>query len=240
MELSSTVLILAGLIIAVLGVGAGMLLSSLNEEGEPEDLTLGQTPPGGKKGRFTQVARMWRENKSGSLVVEMDGKSFIGAAGLNDPQRERLEGAARDLRSWLGMGRAGLQSTTAPAAAPGAISQASAAGGLEAPQAAELPAIPVVTPVAPVSSVAKAAAAPKEATEPEVGNKSIVMQIEDILQEMIEGTPLEQRGIHLLEDPIKGVIVHVGLDRYEGIEAVTDPEAKSVIRAAVQEWEKSQ
>jgi hypothetical protein len=68
----------------------------------------------------------------------------------------------------------------------------------------------------------------------------MVMQIEDILQDMLAGTHLEQRGVHLVEDPIRGVIVQVGMARYEGIDSVPDPEIKRVIRSAVDEWEKSQ
>jgi hypothetical protein len=66
------------------------------------------------------------------------------------------------------------------------------------------------------------------------------MQIEDILQDMIAGTPLAQRGIHVMEDPIRGVVVQDGLKNYEGIDAVPDPEVKGIIRSAVQEWEKGQ
>ncbi len=66
------------------------------------------------------------------------------------------------------------------------------------------------------------------------------MQVEDILQDMIAGTPLAQRGLHLIEDPMRGVIVQVGVERYEGIDGVPDPEIKGVLRSAVNEWEKSQ
>ncbi len=66
------------------------------------------------------------------------------------------------------------------------------------------------------------------------------MQIEDILQDMIAGTPLAQRGVHLLEDPLRGVIVQVGLEHYEGIYSVPDPEIKGIIQSAVQQWESNQ
>ncbi len=66
------------------------------------------------------------------------------------------------------------------------------------------------------------------------------MQIEDILQDMIIGTPMENQGIHLKEDPTRGVIVSVGPNSYEGIDAVPDPEIKATIRAAVSKWEKRQ
>ena len=42
----------------------------------------------------------------------------------------------------------------------------------------------------------------------------------------------------ITEDPFKGVIVWVGLDKYEGIDDVPDKDIRIVIRAAVAEWEK--
>jgi hypothetical protein len=64
-----------------------------------------------------------------------------------------------------------------------------------------------------------------------------VSQIDAILQERLAGTPLEERGIFLAQSQEGGVIVYIGLTRYNGIDDVPDPEVKSVIRAAISEWE---
>ena len=64
------------------------------------------------------------------------------------------------------------------------------------------------------------------------------MQIEDILQDMLSGTPLDHKGIHLIEDPSRGVLVNIGSEQFEGIESVPYPEIKAVIRSAVTAWEK--
>jgi hypothetical protein len=42
----------------------------------------------------------------------------------------------------------------------------------------------------------------------------------------------------LQESPEEGVIVWVGLQHFEGIDAVLDPEVKAAIRQAVEAWEK--
>jgi hypothetical protein len=68
--------------------------------------------------------------------------------------------------------------------------------------------------------------------------KSIVAQIDDILQEKLEGTPLSKRGIRLRELPNQHMAVMVGLDQYEGVEDVPDEEIRNLIRSAVSEWEK--
>ncbi len=66
---------------------------------------------------------------------------------------------------------------------------------------------------------------------------SIVAQIDQILQNRLAGTPLAARGVRLQESPQGGAIVWVGVERFEGIDAVPDPEVKAAIRQAVAEWE---
>lgn len=260
MDIPPTLLIIVGFIIVVLGIGAGMLLSSLNEEVEPEE-GVDQAPPGGRKGRYTPVARLWRERGTGSLIVEMDNKSFINPEPLTEIQRERLEHTARDLRAWLGMGLAGAGeamppeavAAPAPIAPPEAVAAAAAAAASAAAVSAATasaaaafaaPAVaPVTPPVRPPVKVVPPARGKEEVAAPvplPLVAKSIVMQIEDVLQDMIASTPMAHRGIHLIEDPIRGVIVKVGAEQYEGIDSVADPEVKATIRAAVAEWEKSQ
>jgi phage baseplate assembly protein W len=65
----------------------------------------------------------------------------------------------------------------------------------------------------------------------------MVEQIDEILAEQIKGTPLENRGLRILQNDV-GVTVWVGLDHYDGIDSVTDPEIKAAVRRAVETWEK--
>lgn len=232
MDIPPALLFLAGLIIALLGVGAGMLLGTLNEEGEPDPSSPDQSPPGGKKGRYTSVARLWRDKDSGALVVEVDGKSYLGPDPLSDAQREQMEKTARDLRAWLGMG---LAPHIEPVAAHVVMASEPAAASPAAVNAVQ--ARPAVSTAVPTNAAASIREEPATAAP---ASKSIVLQIEDILQDMLAGTPLEHQGIHLMEDPTRGVIVQVGTKRYEGIGAVTDPEISAVLQAAVKEWEQSQ
>jgi hypothetical protein len=64
-----------------------------------------------------------------------------------------------------------------------------------------------------------------------------VSQIDSVLQARLEGTSLGDRGIFLTQSPEGGVIVYVGLTRYNGVDEVPDPEIKAAIRAAISEWE---
>jgi hypothetical protein len=58
-----------------------------------------------------------------------------------------------------------------------------------------------------------------------------------VLQKRIDGTPLEARGVSLMESVTGGVNVYVGVQRYEMIDDVPDEEIKAAIRAAITEWE---
>jgi hypothetical protein len=237
MEITSTTLILVGVICIVLGFFASVLLNTIRDDETQVVEDDVQAPPGGKKGRYTPIVRLWRENKSGALIVESNGRSFVNALPLNDAQREEMERAAREFRGWLGMGMV----------TPAATSEAESIASADSSQV--ISAVGTPTPAASVPAVSQAqrkpgagVIAPAVVAQPVVPlvTKSIVMQIEDILQDMIAVGPLANHGIHLYEDPMRGVMVSVGNDKYEGIDNVPDAEIKKTIRAAVAEWEKSQ
>ncbi|MBN2046108.1 MAG: hypothetical protein JW757_13885 [Anaerolineales bacterium] len=69
---------------------------------------------------------------------------------------------------------------------------------------------------------------------------SIPDQINGILQEMIAGTPLEKRGISMAEWPNRGAVFIVGVEVYEDIHKIPDPEVRVAIRDAVKRWELTQ
>ncbi len=91
---------------------------------------------------------------------------------------------------------------------------------------------PISQPVAPVVLV------PPIKKEEPTTPKTMVGQIDYILQERIADTPLAKRGIKLEESPGGGVAVVVGIKRYPGLGDVPDEEVQTVIRAAIAEWER--
>lgn len=68
--------------------------------------------------------------------------------------------------------------------------------------------------------------------------KSIAMQINDILQDTIQGTPYEGRGLTVNDGPDHGVVVTLDGQKYSGVKEVPDEEVRGLIRSAVLEWEK--
>lgn len=267
MEITPTTIILVGVVCVILGFLASVLVNTLTEEGDATTEVTEETPPGGRKGRYTPVFRVWREKGAGTMVVEMDGKSMVSPEPLNAVQRERLERTVRELRGWLGMGLVEVQpaqpepTLRSEAAVPGEANMEHE--GLEAdlrrvfgseqaipaenPPVVVPPPVRSATPYSPPAQSGTAALQPAQAGKVKgkeeivpAAARSIVMQIEDILQDMIAGTELETRGVHLMEDPIRGVVVQVGLENFEGIDAVPDPQIKGIIQSAVQTWEKTQ
>jgi hypothetical protein len=90
--------------------------------------------------------------------------------------------------------------------------------------------------VSPVNLLARALQS--EVRSPQPPPMSIAAQIDEILQEKLETSPLNSKAIRLLELPGKGMVVMVGLDQYEGVDAVPDEEIQNLIRSAVAEWER--
>ena len=109
MEITLTTLILIGAVCVVLGFLASVLMNTLSEGSDAPIEAMDEAPPGGRKGRYTPVFRVWREKTAGTLVVEMDGKSMIAPDPLTETQRQSLEQTVRDLRAWLGMGLPGAR-----------------------------------------------------------------------------------------------------------------------------------
>jgi hypothetical protein len=83
----------------------------------------------------------------------------------------------------------------------------------------------------------------EEASKPEPPKptkaKTIVEQIDEIVQELSFGRGEATRGIKLADDGHNGVIVYVGAEKFLGVDAVPYPEVQNLIRDAVQRWEET-
>jgi len=183
--------------------------------------------------RHPDEAHLWRDPVSGKVLAEVDGVEFSNAQDLSSDQRRKLVGVLREAAAWF-------NTSTAKPAAPAAAQ----------PEPQPAPADRPVNPSAQLDPAATIYVEPRKtgSLSPQPGEKpadvkktapySIVTQIDAILQGMLVDSPLKHKGIRLVEDMTGGVTVWVGVQRYPGIDAVTDPEALAVIRSAVAEWER--
>lgn len=183
------------------------------------------------------------KDENGSFVLDLDGKR-VNPSTLSSDQRKRLIYMLNIMRPWL-EGRSAPSPAPAPAVKPStptpkpatlderlnAIGSPAPQNKPVSPQPLPPPAPPTARPPAPrPSTIAKE-------DRPVAPANSIVSQIDAILQDRLADSPLEERGIFLAQSPEGGVVVYVGLTRYNGIDDVPDPEIKAAIRAAIAEWE---
>jgi hypothetical protein len=174
-----------------------------------------------------EVLRAWRM-RTGKVWLEMDKARLENKEALDPAQRRKLLELVLDLRPWLELSAAAAPE---PAAQPAAAT----------PPPVQ-PTAPVVSPPPPTMSAKPVPTQPVVKTDPEekpkISMKSIVEQIDDVLQAKLSGTAYVNNDIHLLESPGGGVVVQVDLRKFEGIDAVPDAGIKDLIRLAVSEWEK--
>ena len=149
-------------------------------------------------------------DSAGRLRLKLEGQR-IEASTINPEQRKRIIAVLTQMRPFL---ETSTQTPTPPLAPP-------------------RPA-PVSTP----SPLPKPAFSPTKAKDELIAApQSIVEQIDMVLQSQMAGTPLMERGIRLQESPEGGVIVWVGMEKFESVNEVPDEQIQAAIRAAIGVWE---
>ena len=215
-------------IFASLGAAAGALLQRAQNRrsAPPPQAPSSESPAENKLASEgdVEILSAWR-TLSGRLWLEMDGARLNGKEFLQADQRSRLVEMLLQLRPWLeNTSAAASASELQPRPAPRAISPVNQAGA-----ASPEPGLPPVTKSKP----------DLKETRPVPVLKSIVEQIDDVLQAKLLVSSFKDRDIRLTEGPGGMVLVKDGLKKYEGIEAVPEPEIQALSRQAVAEWEKS-
>jgi len=162
------------------------------------------------------LLRLKEEN--GQIRVDMDG-ARLSADTLTPEKRKRLIELITRLRPWVDGRPAAPGEPVSMPPAPAPVSK------------------PVSQPVSLTSPVAAVITTPLKKEEI-AAPKTMVAQIDAILQERMADGPLAKRGIKLEESPGGSVTVVVGISRYTGVSDVPDPEVQAAIRAAIAEWER--
>lgn len=194
-------------------------------EEEPAAVEKSIAGPGDKA-----ILHAWR-NEAGRVWLEMDGLRVETKDDLAAEQKKNLLKLVLELRPWLDAVPAPTP-TPAPVPAP-------------RPPVQELQAVQELLPAeeAPVKPLKLFQRPPKVKkpavdAKPPVSMKSIVEQIDDVLQQKLTGTPFANLKIRLLEGPGGEVNVQIGALKHPSVEAIPNPEIQAVIRQAVADWEK--
>lgn len=172
---------------------------------------------------WVEVVRFWWDRRDNSLVLRAGGRTYLQGAQVKAPERKRLQRMLQELYKWLT--DEDLPESDAGLERLAALGEERAA--VQPPRRNLL--------LTPVDTFVRALDAdiPKDPSQ----TQSIVAQIDAILQEKLAASPLKDKAIRLMEFPNKGLVVLIGLDQYEGIEAVPDETTRLLLRAAVAEWE---
>jgi hypothetical protein len=173
------------------------------------------------------VLRIWRTPEE-KLWLEMDGQRLEAKSALAPAQARLLLKTVMDLRPWLDIPAEPAVRREPPAVPPA-----------QAVVPAAVPAEPAVKPVSVIGALLSINKPPQTEQKKEAPvMKSMLEQIDEVLQLKLATSIYREREIHLMDGPGGTVVVKEGVKSYEGIGAVPDPELQALIRLAVSEWEK--
>lgn len=238
-----SLLLIAGICV-VIGCVFGWLAASMRGGAEHEAAVTSAPvgPPVPQPGPLPGVTspptllRLMRDADVGGLNMEVGGKVARSAGELSAEQRTQVVDLMKETATWLGL----LTAASAPVKAStmsfpnsqDGLSEASLPAAA-APGGALKPSI--ISSVTNVFVNALGTPVPvKDAP------KSMVQQIDEILQARLAESALQSQKIFLLEDPRKGVMVNIGSDTFEGIGAVPEGAVKNMLKSSVEEWERQQ
>ncbi len=169
------------------------------------------------------------KNENGMLALDLDG-TRVDPPSLSPSERKRLVEILNLIRPWL-------EGKPVQAVTPPPRSDPTVESRLNTISASPPAPMPVPAPAASVTPKPAIPIPSKKDEKPQTAPTSMVGQINAILQVRIANTPLASQGVTMMEIPSGGVIVYVGVNKYEGIEEVPNEDIKAAIRSAIAEWE---
>jgi hypothetical protein len=207
------------------------LANLLQREGVPE-------PTAASSESVVEVMRIYRDLADGSLIIDIGGRRYHHIGEIGDPEiARRLAGNIQALAAMVGTSPGGGALPAVPAGPPAAPQQPATLPGplptaIRSRSAPEEPPIPVRRGIFGQR---------KDKPPPEPEPKSMIEQIEELLQFRLAMTPaLARRAIHIRENEAGVVFVEVDGSSYEGVTEVPDEAVRSFIQATIQEWEARQ
>jgi hypothetical protein len=208
-------IILVAAICIVIGFLIGRLVSSLGEERESASLDS----------QNAVILKVRREPDDDELRIELDDKEYEKSIKLNAKQRKQMRQIILDLNDWLESKAIPKTETVDVTPTEEYLTDQEAPGDTK----------PRIS-FNPVNMLFNALRA--DVPKSQLPTESIVIQIDDILQEKLKNAPHITDPVRLMEWPDKGMVVMIGLDKFDSVDDVVNDEIKDMIRSAVKEWEK--
>ena len=197
---------------------------------------------------YQELVHLWRDRENGNMLLEINGDIYGTADKLDEKNLSRMLIIAEKLDIFLNREKkekkeavhsAKPRQVENTAAQPAFMSEAQKPADEELKQKnLEMLKPPPKNEEPPRLALAGLQSIPVEIAVAESKALTMIEQIDALLQRLIPVSPIAGKSVRITEDPFKGVIVWVGMDKYEGIDEVPDKDIRIVIRAAVSEWEK--
>lgn len=171
-----------------------------------------------------ELARIYQQRADNQVFLEANGRLLRTPADVPPSERTSLVLAAEAIYRLLGQ--------SSPRPEP------------KQPSSTSLP--PIEWKPAPPTKIQKPSMNPADvlvravqAGQPRLDQpRSLVEQIDEVLQEMLAQSPLPAGKVHLSENESLGLEVRVNNQRYEGLDAVPDEAVRQIVRAAIAEWQR--
>lgn len=157
------------------------------------------------------------ERENGALELRLDGEMLEHKSDLDSVKRARLLKLVIALRPWLDAVK------TEKKPVPPSITSTTAQSVVSRPMTSPL-------------GIKESPVAERVSKDLSYAHLNIAEQIDRILQEKLEGHPLEKRGISLHTAPSGGLLIRIGLNKYETIEKIPDKDIQQIIFEARDEW----
>jgi hypothetical protein len=235
------ILIIIAIIIGSLGFLLGfitrMLTSGGSKSTKKSELPKVTKP---KNRNWTEVAHLWRDDKDKRLIFQIDNQYYKRGEELTSRERKILLKVVMDFYLWLEPPNAKQISTHTsdvatihrPDKSPAPELLSSKSGQDFVPEYSELTSPEIQPSVRPVGGILSTTI-----STPDTPSPTMVAQVDRILQEKLEAAGMQKWAVRLIESPNKGMIVMVGMERYEAIDDVPYKRVRDIIRLSVAEWE---
>ncbi len=165
-----------------------------------------------------------RKSDTGRLLISVAGKEIDTSENLDNNQQETTKQLVLELNEWLGLTQdLQMERGNLPIDKDEDKEKEVADEALPRPS------------FNPVTVLVKALQA--DVKKSELPTKSIVTQINDILQADLKNSPQIKDPVCLMEWPGIGMVVMIGLEKYESVDDVPDQDIRDIIHDAVKKWE---
>jgi hypothetical protein len=181
---------------------------------------------------LVELVRIQRDRRTKALVIGAGDKTYRQRSELSVNQVDQLSILLGELLTWLG--KPELTRQAAEAQMNQAVRTETMAG-MPSRLVFQTENKSRTRLLNPLDALVSAVQADVPTVNPQP--KSIVAQIDEILQGKLLEYPLSGRPVRLIELPEKGLTVLVGTDQYNSIDEIPDSEVQGLIRQSVAEWE---